>query len=102
LGAHADPKSEAGANHVSEHNQHHLGNTTTPRAAKLCRHEGHWYTKAGSKSGTYCGRCDELSYDQAKTLFRQYLASLKSQRERRRLPMHSVIRICASTDLSAT
>ena len=67
-----------------------------PRAAKLCRHEGHWYTKAGSPSGTYFGRCDELSYDQAKTLFRQYLGSLKSQRERRRLPRHSVIRICAS------
>src|SRR5207302_5949200 len=43
-------------------NQHPTRESTMPRAAKLCRHEGHWYTKAGSASGMYFGRCDQVSY----------------------------------------
>jgi hypothetical protein len=67
-----------------------------PRAAKLCRHKGYWYTKAGSRNGTYFGRCDEVTHEQARTLFRQYLASLTTQRQTRICPRLSVIRICAS------
>jgi integrase len=67
-----------------------------PRAAKLCRHEGHWYTKAGSPSGVYFGRCDEVSHDDAKKLFRQYLNSLTTKREPHSVLRHSIIRVCAA------
>ncbi len=67
-----------------------------PRAPKLYRHEGHWYTKAGNPNGVYFGRCDEVSHDEAKKLFHEYLASLNHREQIRSIPQHSVIRIAAA------
>ena len=65
-----------------------------PRAAKLSRHLGYWYTKAGDPNGVYFGRVDEVPYDEAKKAFRTYLASLRNERRQRRLPNRSVAEIC--------
>ncbi len=65
-----------------------------PRAAKLRRKDGYWFTQAGSKSGAYFGRTDQVSYDEAKRKFGEFLASLRYEREQRQLPTRSVAEIC--------
>lgn len=55
-----------------------------PREAKLGKHEGQWFTKAGNSSGTYFGSVAEVPYKRAKQLFNEYLAKLSNERTERR------------------
>lgn len=65
-----------------------------PRAAKLGRHKGYWYTKAGSRAGVYFGRIGEVPFSEANKKFRKYLNSLSVQRHSAALPELSVAEIC--------
>ena len=47
-----------------------------PRVAKLGKHEGQWYTKAGNPSGVYFGPVKEVSFRDAQKQFRAYLNTL--------------------------
>jgi integrase len=51
-----------------------------PRQGKLRRKNGHWYSEAGSTSGVYFGRIDEVSHTEAKKRFAAHLASLSHRR----------------------
>lgn len=55
-----------------------------PREAKLGKHEGQWFTKAGNPSGVYFGSVKTVSYKQAMQLFRNYLAKLSDERKQRK------------------
>jgi integrase len=65
-----------------------------PRAAKLGRHKGYWYTKAGSRAGVYFGRTSEVPFSDANKHFRTYLASLAADRRQAALPEMSVAETC--------
>ena len=65
-----------------------------PRAAKLGRHKGYWYTKTGSRAGVYFGRVGEVPYSEANKQFRKYLNSLSQKRRSASLPEQSVAEIC--------
>jgi integrase len=47
-----------------------------PRQAKLGKKNGHWFTKAGNPSGVYFGRVGEVTYQDAKRKFADYLKGL--------------------------
>ncbi len=67
---------------------------TMPRAAKLRRKEGYWFTQAGGQGGAYFGRIDEVPYAEARKKFGAYLASCKYEQQQARLPVLSVAEIC--------
>ena len=65
-----------------------------PRSAKLGRHKGYWYTRAGRRSGVYFGKTTEVPYKEALKRFRQYLASLKDARRQVPVSKVSVAEVC--------
>jgi len=44
-----------------------------PRQAKLSKKNGHWYTKAGNPNGVYFGKIGDVTYQEAKEKFADYL-----------------------------
>lgn len=67
-----------------------------PRKATLRKHQGYWFTQAGSRQGTYFGRVDDVPYREARRLFGEFLASLKHQALQFTLPDRSVAEVCDS------
>lgn len=65
-----------------------------PRAAKLGRLKGYWYTRAGCPSGVYFGKVGEVSHADARKRFRKYLASLDEGKLQQVLPALSVAEVC--------
>ncbi len=65
-----------------------------PRAAKLGRLKGYWYTRAGNPSGVYFGKVGEVPHSEARKRFRKYLASLEEGKQQRQLPRLSVAEVC--------
>jgi integrase len=65
-----------------------------PRAAKLGRHKGYWYTKSGSRAGVYFGRVGEVPFSEANNRFRKYLLTLNTERRCAALPQMSVAETC--------
>ena len=65
-----------------------------PRAAKLGRLKGYWYTRAGNPSGVYFGKVGEVSHADARKRFRKYLASLDEGKLQQVLPALSVAEVC--------
>lgn len=51
-----------------------------PRQAKLGKKNGFWFTKAGNPNGVYFGSVAEVSYNDARTRFAEYLKSLAPAR----------------------
>jgi len=66
------------------------------RAAKLGRHNGYWYTRAGNRAGVYFGRIGEVPYNEALKRFRKHLSTLDDDRKQTELPLLSVAEICDS------
>jgi hypothetical protein len=77
---------------VLRHNQQK--GPAMPRAAKLGRHKGYWYTKTGSRAGVYFGRVREVPFSEANKAFRKYLSTLGNQRRASVLSAKSVAEIC--------
>lgn len=65
-----------------------------PRPAKLRRHNGYWYSRAGTRAGVYFGKVTEVSFAEANKKFRKYLASLNEDRQIVALPRLSVAEVC--------
>jgi len=51
-----------------------------PRQAKLNKKNGHWYTKAGNPNGVYFGKVGDVTYQEAKDKFADYLKALAPAR----------------------
>lgn len=54
-----------------------------PREARLGKHDGQWFTKAGNPNGVYLGSVKEVPYKKAKELFHNYLVKLGNERRQR-------------------
>lgn len=65
-----------------------------PRSAKLGRHKGYWYTRAGRRSGVFFGKVNEVSHQEALRRFRKYLATLGESRRQIPLSKVSVAEVC--------